>query len=152
MRVKSLPYKEGSLFLLPLRDGRQALGVVARMDGKGTILAYFFVCDGEDVQEGRATLSAERADLIAQVGDLGLLNGSWYVVGIIDGWSRAAWPLPEFHRIVDGNVIVSRYDDQLRFVAERPGLQYETKELPRDVLMGYGAAEIWLTALRNNEC
>jgi hypothetical protein len=40
---RRLPYQEGSLFQVPLRDGRSARGLVSRLDpSSGLIVAYFF--------------------------------------------------------------------------------------------------------------
>ncbi|MFE2092535.1 hypothetical protein [Streptomyces sp. NPDC059460] len=37
-----LPYAVGDVFAVPRRDHGHALDLVARMDGKGTALGYFF--------------------------------------------------------------------------------------------------------------
>jgi Domain of unknown function (DUF4259) len=40
---RRLPYQEGSVFQLPLRDGRSARGLVSQLDpASGLIIAYFF--------------------------------------------------------------------------------------------------------------
>lgn len=40
--ARKLPYSEGDVFAVALRDGGYGTGVVARMDGKGSVLGYFF--------------------------------------------------------------------------------------------------------------
>jgi hypothetical protein len=40
--ARKLPDSEGDGFAVPLRDGGYAIGVVARMDRKGSVLGYFF--------------------------------------------------------------------------------------------------------------
>ena len=39
--ARKLPYSEGDVFAVPLPDGGYGVGVVTRMDGKGSVLGYF---------------------------------------------------------------------------------------------------------------
>ena len=91
MSRRKLTYAQGSLFSVRLTDGSEALGVVARLNGSGIVLAYFFL--GSPAAE---SLRADQADLCAMVGDLGLLEGGWTVKGPLPGFTPAAWPVPRF--------------------------------------------------------
>lgn len=42
MPRRKLNYGEGDWLAVPVRDGGLAVGVVARMDGKGGVVGYFF--------------------------------------------------------------------------------------------------------------
>ena len=147
-----LPYSEGTVFLVPLRNGGYARGVVARAtrEGKG-LFGYFFgprlaspaVATLDGLDPGKATLR-----LI--FGDLGLMNGEWAVLGTVPDWDRSKWPMPDFvRRDPLGKrkpVLVRRSDtDPMRVEAE-----YAIEDdsgLATDALSGYGAVEIKLTKL-----
>jgi Immunity protein 26 len=95
-----LPYSEGSVFLVPLRQGGYARGVVARAGAKGKdLLGYFF---GPRIESIGAIalddLNPAGAGLRIRFGDLGLINGAWPILGRIPNWNRAKWPMPEFVR------------------------------------------------------
>jgi len=72
-----LPYSEGSVFLVPLRDGGYARGVVARAGPKGKILmGYFFgprLATRDDMP--LSDLAPAQAILRMRFADLGLING-----------------------------------------------------------------------------
>jgi len=86
-------YPDGSVFLVPLRDGGLARGVVARSAPRGKLLlGYFFgprlVSRKEVALSG---LEPENTILRLRSGDLGLLKGLWPVVGKLPDWNPAEW-------------------------------------------------------------
>lgn len=91
-----LPYQEGSVFVLPLRSGGYARGVVARMSPDGNVsFGYFFgpplsSTDSVSLDD----LNPSNAVLRVRFGELGLINGEWQVVGTICDWNRDSWPMP----------------------------------------------------------
>src|SRR6476660_1809183 len=96
----TLPYSEGSVFMVPLRKGGYARGVVARAsdEGKG-IFGYFFgprIPSIEDVPLD--DLVPFNSITRIMFGDLGLINGSWPIVGRVPNWSRSQWSMPDFVR------------------------------------------------------
>src|SRR5690349_2862282 len=101
MPRRKLPYKEGDWFAVPLRSGGYGLGLVARMNGKGIGLGYFFPPKHEEppTKEDVTDVSADDAVLIRRIGDLGLLRGEWPIISSSEKWSRDDWPLPAFARI-----------------------------------------------------
>jgi len=147
-----LPYAEGAVFVLPLRNGGYARGIAARVGPRGkAVLGYFFGprlrTSSEATLDG---LDPEKACLRIIFGDLGLINGEWKVIGAIPNWDRARWPMPDFVRrdpLGRRKPIVVRYseDDPLRMASEYavdadPGLA-------TDSAYGYGAVEIELGKL-----
>jgi len=148
-RVK-LPYTEGSVFLVPLRDGGYGRGVVARMAPKGKILlGYFF---GPRLHSpdcaGVNDLAPSRAILMLQFGDLGLINGAWKIIGAVPNWDRSQWPMPLFARHDPlGHLkprLVRYSDDDPSRVIEETAVD-DASGYPPDQLSGYGAAEVQLT-------
>jgi Immunity protein 26 len=147
-----LPYSEGSVFHVPLRDGGAARGVVARASREGKILlGYFFgprlapsdAIRTDDLHPGQAILCV-------RFGDLGLINGEWTLHGKVPHWNRSEWPMPEFVRLdPTGNrkPMLVRYSDlsPLHIEAEYP--IDDDRGLARNLLFGYGAIEIRLTTL-----
>jgi hypothetical protein len=146
-----LPYSEGSVFLVPLRNGEYARGVVARSGKNGKVLfGNFFGPRIALIDEVILNdLNPVNAILRLRFGDLGLINGEWPVVGMVPHWDRLNWPMPDFVRRDDlsKTAWLVRYldDDPSQIVAE-----YRTdfnSDLGRDSLSGCGAVEIKLTKL-----
>jgi hypothetical protein len=145
-------YSEGSVFLVPLRSGGYVHGVVARAASHGRVLlGYFFGPRLESADSVvPADLDPENAILRVRFGDLGLLNGEWPIVGQVQKWNRAQWPMPDFVRrdpLGKMKARIVRYsdDDPNRIEDEHPvdgDLGIEA-----DSLHGYGAIEIRLTNL-----
>lgn len=145
--ARSLPYAAGDVVAVPLRDRGFALGVVARADGKGIALGYFFGrrIDAPDGEPGSLDLDPDRASKICRFGDRGIVKGLWPVVGRVAGWDPARWPVPTFCR--NGEILV-RYDDRtLQIVSERKSSEPGCTSLPEDGLAGSGFVEIKLTRL-----
>lgn len=152
-RKAKFPYAEGDWFVVPLRSGGNATGIIARMDGKGGIIGYFFG-PVHGTPPSLAAIQHNRPDeaiLVANFGDLGLARGEWKVLGRSSVWDREAWPVPAFVRrdAVTGTPKKVIYRE-LNFdteIALLPCSPEEAELLPRDGVMGYGAVEIRLTSL-----
>jgi hypothetical protein len=151
--MKKLPYQEGSWFVVPLRNGGYATGVVARMAPKGKIiLAYFFGPRRDKIptMSDIVGLQAKDANKCLRVGDLGLINGEWTTIGCSKDWDAHLWPVPRFIR---RDELAKRawcliYSDSDPSKLEREYLvSYELNELEESALYGYGAAELLLTKL-----
>jgi hypothetical protein len=147
-----LPYSEGSVFLVPLRKGGYARGVVARASPRGKgLLGYFFgprlpSADTAKVDD----LDPSTATLCVIFGDLGLINGEWQILGIVPNWDRTQWPMPDFVRrdpLGRRKPMLVRYSDKdpMRIEAEFP--VDDDSGLATDSAYGYGAVEIELTKL-----
>jgi len=98
MSRRKVNYIEGDWIALPLvRRGGWGLGLIARCKAP-SLLGYFFGprFAQPPTMADVAGLRREHALLVANLGDLGLLNGEWLVVGHHPNWNRADWPIPLF--------------------------------------------------------
>ncbi|MBH5391829.1 immunity 26/phosphotriesterase HocA family protein [Bradyrhizobium diversitatis] len=148
-----LPYEEGSVFAMPLRNGGFARGVVGRSTHVGRVLlGYFF---GPRLEtSASATLDHLHADqAVARIrfGDLGLIEGRWVIIGKVPNWDRSDWPIPDFVRRdpISKRAWLVRYSDSdpVKSVSE-PLLDYDDLQgLDGDGLFGAGAAEIRISKL-----
>ncbi|MGW4876477.1 Imm26 family immunity protein [Streptomyces sp. NPDC004262] len=144
---RKLPYSPGDIFAVPLRDRGYAIGVVARADGKGIVLGYFFGPRVESLEAAphARTFEANSAIKVCRFGDLGLIRGKWPVLGRIESWDPAHWSVPDFCRGGDTRVV---YDgDSLAIIREERLDSRECQLLPQDGLEGAGFVEIKLTRL-----
>ena len=150
--AKKINYGEGARFFVPLQDGGFARGIVARLDGRGQIFAYFFGPRLSHPADSFDDLRAQDAILSGLCGDLGLLRGVWPRAGEPEAWERRDWPLPALYREDESQrqAWLSRYDENsLSFICETP-VEFRAKQFvdyPYDRLMGYKAVEIRLSKL-----
>jgi hypothetical protein len=147
-------YSEGSVFLVPLRDGGFARGVVARIAPKGKILfGYFFGPRVElSTTEMPNDLDPGKAVLRIRFGDLGLVNGEWVIVGMVPNWSRSEWPMPDFVRrdpLGKMKPRLVRYSDDDPSQTAAQHIIDDDSGLTTDSLSGYGAVELKLNKLLN---
>jgi hypothetical protein len=146
-------YDEGSVFLIPLRDGGVARGVVARTAPKGRVLlGYFFGPRLErEVSATLDDLSPDRALASIRFGDLRLIKRQWKVIGSVPNWHRAEWPMPNFVRRdpISGKAWLVRYSDvdPLHSVSEPLSNYDDFGGLASDGLYGAEAAERWISKL-----
>jgi hypothetical protein len=144
--------QEGTWFAVPLRSGGFVPGLAARTSAKpGIILAYFFgpPLDKVPTLDQVDRLRAHAASRVLLVGDLGLIQGRWPIIGAARDWHREEWPFPFFVRKdeLSRRAWRVRYSDTDagKVVAEDP-IDYGST-LERDALMGAGAAEVVLSKL-----
>jgi hypothetical protein len=149
---RRLPYTDGSVIAVPLRTGGYALGVVAAHDGHGGVIGYFF--DRKYVAlpalEYLDRLTPASAVRVMRFGDLGLVRGTWPVLGPLGGWVSDDWPIPAFgRRDLSGRAYRVTYDpsDLADACREEVISDEEVNRLPRDALSGSGAVERVLTEL-----
>ncbi|MDG4879954.1 hypothetical protein [Mesorhizobium sp. WSM4884] len=148
--MKRLPYRESSVFSIPLSHGSFARGVVARIAPKGRILlGYFFGPRVSSAEIGG--ILPDKAILIARFGDLHLISGKWQVFAEIGDWNRAEWPIPEFvHRDLLGvlpDEVVRYSDDDIGGLGSRERRPIIPTGLAEDQLMGAEFVEIRLSNL-----
>ena len=148
-----LPYEEGSVFAMPLRNAGFARGVVARAPRRGKILlGYFFGPRLETSEEAMFDdLHPNLAMARIRFGDLGLFEGRWLIIGKVPNWNRADWPIPDFVRRdpISKKAWLVRYvnDDPLRSVSELLSNYDDMQLLDSDGLFGSGAAEAKISKL-----
>jgi Immunity protein 26 len=149
--MKTLPYREGSWFVLPLRHDGYAVGIVTRVAPQGRIImAYFFgpKFNEKPALADVAILQPKDAIMRLRIGDLGLINGDWPLLGDMPNWSRHNWPMPSFVRRDDLSKRVWRTTysdlDPSKLVSEVP-MSNPNEYLEQDALHGAGAVELLLT-------
>jgi Immunity protein 26 len=156
MPRRKLPYKEGDWFCVPLESGGYGLGIVARTNGRGCILGYFFGPRRAEVpSEGDAMgLTCGEAVLVAVVGDLGILERKWSIVWSPGVWDREQWPVPAFGKVDEAEAKGWRieYSDALQAVRSIRVSLDEARRLPADGVDGYVALEVRLTMALSDEC
>lgn len=146
----------GSWFAVPLKDGGFATGLVARMAPKGRIIvAYLFGPERAAVPPvgEMAILQPKDALRCLRIGDLGLVNGEWPILGELPDWKPEQWATPAFFGQDDlsGKVWRAVYPDsdpsqlpRREFVGAK-----DIVGLERDALYGSGVVETLMTkALR----
>jgi hypothetical protein len=147
-------YSEGTVFLVPLKNGGYCRGVVARTGPEGQVLfGYFFgprLISAGNAERG--DLEPSQAILRARFGDLGLINSEWQILGSVPQWRRTQWPIPDFVRrdlLGRKKPVRVRYadDNPSRIESETPVQEEEVAGLAADSMSGYGAIEIKLTKL-----
>ena len=154
--IVKLPYKEGTVFSVPLRDHGFGIGLVARSPKKGkVILCYFFGPRREFPPNNVADLGAispSQAVLIHFVGDLGLIRGKWPIVGELSSWDHAKWPIPPFKRTdpILGHLSRVHHSDNDPFEVVHEEPEPANSRLENQGSLGYVAAELALT-LRLNQ-
>lgn len=146
-------YQEGSFFAVPLLSGGYGAGLVARLSpGSKIMLAYLFgpKQDGLPDLARLKTLTAQDAIKVLRVGDMALVSGHWRVLGELDAFDAAQWPMPQFLRRADALKRAWRVtyatNDPARSEREE-SVPYETVGFEADSLYGYGSAELLLTKL-----
>lgn len=149
-RIKSPP--EGTWFAVPLRTGGYAVGIVARTSGKGITFGYFFdkKWDRPPTLAQLAELSPQRAVRLLQFGDLGLINGTWPILGQHPHWKREEWPMPDFFRKEELRPVAWRIrysDTDPSVLVSEIRVDYNTVESTTDGLDGAGSVEIEMTDL-----
>jgi hypothetical protein len=147
-----LPYSEGDVFLVPLRQGGYARGVVARAGRNGKVLlGYFFGPRLESVDSALdCDLNPANAILRVRFGDLGLIQGEWPILSKVASWNRLDWPMPDFIRrdLMGAKMPVRvRYSESDPNYVEAEHPMTADDDLEPDALYGYGAVEKKLTRL-----
>lgn len=150
----ALPYSEGTAFLVPLRIGGYARGVVARTSPNGKVLfGYFFGPRLLSINTiSLDDLEPSQAIMTLRFGDLGLTNGDWPILGIVPNWDRSKWAMVDFTRrdYISQKAWLVRYsDDDPNCVEAEFPIEFDT-ESPRDSVSGYGAVEIKISKLLDN--
>ena len=151
--IASSTYAEGTWFAVPLpQTSRFAVGIAARLNGKGKVVGYFFGPDREQVPSLAEVceLKAQQAILVMQFGDLGLIEGTWPILGTCGDWKREEWPLPVFSRIDKiENVAwtVTYSDDTLALVREDRVDPARAAHHPDDGLAGADAVGLQLARI-----
>jgi len=151
--MKRLIYREGSWFAVPLGGGGYSVGVVARMAPRGRIVCGYLFGPRREFPPALAEFSLLRpndAIRCLRLGDLGLINGEWPVIGELPEWRREEWPIPPYIRRNELSRRAWRCiysaDDPSKIEREEP-VPYDANGLESDGLCGYGFVEDVMTKL-----
>jgi Immunity protein 26 len=151
--VQTVRYREGDWFAVPLLDSGFAAGLIARVNPKGALLGYFFGPRRREMPRLHDVSGLRPGDalLVRKFGHLGIVHGTWPLLGRLDSWEWQDWPTPVFLRYEEltGRSFHVFYDDKTPTkcsVRSRvaPG---EAQQAPKDGLMGAGFTEAILTQL-----
>ncbi|MBZ9765608.1 MULTISPECIES: Imm26 family immunity protein [unclassified Mesorhizobium] len=148
--MRKMPYREGTLFAIPLKSGGYGVGLVARATPTGKIiLVYLFgprrlelpTVDELDM------MSPHDAIRCLRCGDLGLINGNWPIIGQLKRWEREKWPTPPFvHKeSLSGRILIRKYSDSDPSKLEGQAIVDSAVDLEPDGLHGYEMVELILT-------
>lgn len=145
-------YSDSSIFLVPLKDGGFARGVVARTaPGGKLLLGYFFGPRIASIKEANLSgLEPNNAVLCLRFGDLGLLKGLWPVVGNLLPWNLAEWPMPNAVRrdpLGNAKPVLVSYDDLDPSKVLREEALENDNDLPDTGVAGYAFVEARLNKL-----
>lgn len=146
-------YREGDWFAVPLRDSGYATGLIARANPKGALLGYFFGPRRLEIPPLHDVSGLRPGDavLVRKFSHLGIVDGTWALLGRLDGWKRQDWPTPVFVRYEEltGRSFHVFYDDNdpSRVLREKRVPPGEAEQAPKDGLMGAGFTEAILTRL-----
>lgn len=147
-------YKEGNLFSVPLKLDGFAVGLVARATPESpVILAYFFSERYLSIPkvDDLTFLKPTDAFKVWMVGDLGLINGEWEVIGEIPNFVRSQWKVPNFVRREEfsGRTWLVSYSDENPSVvlSETKVTEGDVIGLESDYMRGYGSVEKLLSKI-----
>jgi hypothetical protein len=87
---------------------------------------------------------------ISIAGDLGLMEGTWPIIGDSPSWDPQAWPMPQFLRkddLTGKTWLVTYADGNPNYVINEEIVSDDTTGFERDALSGAGAIELVLTQL-----
>jgi Immunity protein 26 len=99
-----IKFPEGTLFSVPLEDGRYAIGLIARRAPKkgkfNGIFGYFWgpFSSIADCRKNAASLSVNVSVMHQICGGTFLKNSRWQVLGYIADFDRRKWPFPDFYQ------------------------------------------------------
>lgn len=147
------PYHEGTWFAVPLNHGGYATGLLARMAPAGKVVLAYLYGPKRAAIPTLAELAGMRpgdALKVVRMGDMGLANGRWPVIGDAADWQRELWPMPAFIRRSEPAHHAWRavYADNDPGRPEREvSVPYEMTGLESDLLYGYGSIELLMTKL-----
>lgn len=143
MAKKKVKIMEGNIFILPLKNGKYAIGLVA-ISAKNCILAYYFnVMLDKESDFDMEIVQKERTILIQRVSTLGFSEESWKIIGKLDSFTDSVWTLPNFKQHLDlSNCYISiSYNSKLEEISRHKIDEKEASKLYPSGMAGYVYAE-----------
>ncbi len=150
---KVLNYSEGTIFALKLRTDGFAVGIVTRIAKRknGIIMAYFSDKKFPVMPSLTEIENLTEFPFKWRLGDLFLINNTWFILGQKQNFKSEDWPIPKFIRrdpLVSGRAweVTYREDDIATVQSETP-TDSSREDLDESCLMGAGSVEIGLSKL-----
>jgi hypothetical protein len=146
-KTQKVKYRAGDWFGVPLESGGWAIGIIARKDKHGGIIAYFFgppLAELPKSTEHLDKLHHTQAVWRAQVGLVGLMWGTWPILGRHAHWNREPFPNPWFGWIDTSGRHAHRVqylDDNFYEAIEEDCPVAEAVQLPKRSVPMHGAVE-----------
>jgi hypothetical protein len=140
---------EGTFFAVPLEPSGFAVGLVARSNPHGVLLAYFFRrWERVPAIDEVAQLTPSDRSHVWRIGDLNLINGEWAVIGKYPEWQREQWKMVRFYRfedLADRTWLVEYDEDDPNRVIRETRIDAAPPGIESDGLYGAGAVEAALS-------
>lgn len=142
MIKKKSDINEGDLCLIPLIDGTSVLSLIVRIDRKyGFVLLYVFdLRHNQLIQEYNVSLLKAKTQRIFRTGDNALLDGRWPIIGKLESWIRAEWPMPVFvlHLEITDEWVARTYSEEalMHMLSSRKATPEEIRSCPEDRIYG----------------
>jgi hypothetical protein len=151
---RMLKIPNGTCFLVPLKGGGFARGIVARNSNKGLMFGYFFgpalaaVCDLQAFEN----LSSGEEVMRSLFGDLGFRRKEWKILGLLPRFDQIIWELPRFLSETDDPEVVAltSFDEETLGLGDTIHVSRHdplVSSCPIHGIMGYGFVETRLTQL-----
>ncbi|QDT90824.1 Imm26 family immunity protein [Gimesia algae] len=145
-------YSNGTVFCVPLKNGKYARGVVARSDEELGIFGYFFgpCLDSIPATLDESQLCIEETVLAGIFSGMGLCIGEWKQLGNIKSFQRKDWPMPMLINTEDESdrVELVEYDEDTlaeKLISVSTRGEVDIDAYPEDGVMGYKYVEDILT-------
>jgi hypothetical protein len=116
---RKLPYAEGTWFAVPLKKkSGYVVGIIARHGHLDRLFGYFFGPRRRAIPTLKAVQKLRPEDSFrrCRFSDVGLLSRRWPIIGAVESWDRADWPLPPF-------IILDDFEHTAMEVMNRPDAQ-----------------------------
>jgi hypothetical protein len=97
----NVQYREGQFIHVPVERDTYAIGVLARAPRRGGVLLGFFFGPRRSTPlptQWLRGMTAPNAVLACRFKDTRVFRGEWKVLGQVEPFVRAEWPVPLFHR------------------------------------------------------
>ena len=143
MKKQKLKISPGSIFILPIKDGKYGLGLVS-ISAKDCILAYYFdVILSSPSEYDRRYINIGKTVLIQRVSTLGFKKDKWKIIDNLESFVETEWPMPEFRFFEDlrSKFYSLTYDNKLNEVSRKQISREYAEKLYGGGMAGYVFAQ-----------
>jgi len=134
---KDIAYDEGSVFMVPIKQGTNVIGIVVRKSNiNPSALGYFLENHTDDPCAEACSLNGEKAKaafiLTIIFVDSQLTSGNWPLLGRIPNWSRQSWPIPDLcekNPLTKRAMLIRLCDNDIDEIESMTPISYENSRL-----------------------